>query len=66
MSLKTEAETRATAALMIKYFWEEKSDPTRWTGWEAHKHMFPKVCRELEAYLQAENNLTNAINAEQD
>lgn len=40
----------------IRYFWEEKGDPTCWVGWEAAKpdlrKCYPEVFAAWEAHLE--------------
>lgn len=46
---------------MVHYFWEEKGDVERWTGWEAAKHKFPLVARCLARYAEAKDDLDRAV-----
>jgi hypothetical protein len=50
----------------LKYFWEEKGDITRWTGYEKHKHLFPEVVRAYHEFKRMERmyseEVTRAIN----
>ena len=40
----------ATNAEMLKYFWEEKGDPTRYTGWDEEK--YPEIAAAYKEYLK--------------
>lgn len=48
---------RDEAVEMLRYFWEEKGDPTRWTGWDAAKAEFPLIAKAWDAYLEARRRM---------
>lgn len=49
----------------IRYFWEEKGDPTCWVGWEAAKpdlrKCYPQILWAWENYLETRQCLTEKI-----
>ena len=49
----------------IRYFWEEKGDPTRWVGWERTKpdllKEHPQILWAWENYLETRRCLTEKI-----
>lgn len=50
----------------IKYFWNEKGNPTCWIGWEkalpALRRQFPEIVAAWENYQTAERIVTACIN----
>jgi hypothetical protein len=53
---------------MLKYFWDEKEDVTRFTGWEECKDKFPLVQRAMENLELAKMTMQAAVDkaAEED
>ncbi len=42
--------TKEDHARMIKYFWDEKGDVTRYVYWDECKHLFPDVEKAVRDY----------------
>ena len=53
---------------MLKYFWDEKEDPTRYPGWEKCKDKYPLVVRAMENLELAKMAMQAAVDqaAEED
>lgn len=48
-------------AQMLRYFWEEKGDVTRYIGWEDAIEQFPKIKRAWQKYEAAKQKLSRVL-----
>jgi len=52
---------KENVANYLDYFWSEKGDITRWTGYEKHKHLFPEVVNAYEEFKRVERLYSDKV-----